>query len=380
MNIASRGLTLTIVAALTLLAPASAQTRSGRTDTQPARTGAQAPARPARTGETSALSAKEKLNAWTLGLAGGLLEGAPIRLAAEIARVVDDGDNLHVLPIVTRGPTENVESLLYLKGVDAAILYADSLEEFKPSVPNIQQRISYILNLFYSELHVFVRPEIHSLQDLAGKRVNFNTPGTAAAYSGPLIFSRLGLEVEKTFLPHPVALQQMKSGDMAATVWITSKPIDPFVRGRWEPGFKFLPVEYDSRFEDYYLPAELDAADYPALIGQGERVGTIAVPTFLAAFNWPKGSDRYRRVARFVEYLFSRMETLQGSGFDPKVEGDQPGRDCSRSGPVSGSPGVVGPHSGRPGEGHRVEHRGPQRRHPDRSCAASGTGGPGGSA
>src|SRR4051794_23968500 len=44
------------------------------------------------------------MNAWTVGLAGGLLEGAPIRLAAEIARVVDDGDNLHVLPVVTRGP------------------------------------------------------------------------------------------------------------------------------------------------------------------------------------------------------------------------------------------------------------------------------------
>ena len=43
------------------------------------------------------------MNAWTVGLAGGLLEGAPIRLATEIARVVDDGPNLLVLPIVTRG-------------------------------------------------------------------------------------------------------------------------------------------------------------------------------------------------------------------------------------------------------------------------------------
>jgi hypothetical protein len=41
---------------------------------------------------------KEKMNAWTVGLAGGLLEGAPIRLAAEIARVVDDGPNMHILP------------------------------------------------------------------------------------------------------------------------------------------------------------------------------------------------------------------------------------------------------------------------------------------
>jgi hypothetical protein len=58
---------------------------------------------------------KEKMNAWTVGLAGGLLEGAPIRLAAEMARIVDEGPNLHVLPIVTRGPTENLNSLLYLR-------------------------------------------------------------------------------------------------------------------------------------------------------------------------------------------------------------------------------------------------------------------------
>ena len=148
---------------------------------------------------------KERLNAWTIGLAGGLLEGAPIRLATDIARVVNDGGVMHVLPIVTRGPTESVNDLLYLKGVDTAIINSDSLEEYKSQVPQIQQRITYIINLFPSELHIFVRPEIKSLQDLVGKKVNFNTQGTAAAYSGPLIFSRLGLEVEKMFIPHPLA-------------------------------------------------------------------------------------------------------------------------------------------------------------------------------
>src|SRR4029077_1308769 len=137
-----------------------------------------------------------------VGLAGGLLEGAPIRLAYETARVANDGNHLHVLPIVKRGPTENVNDLLYLKGIDMAIIASDSLEEYKSQVPDIQRRLAYILNLFPSELHIFVRPEINSLRDLAGKKVNFNTQGTAAAYSGPLIFSRLGLEVEKTFIPH----------------------------------------------------------------------------------------------------------------------------------------------------------------------------------
>jgi TRAP-type uncharacterized transport system substrate-binding protein len=259
---------------------------------------------------------QEKINAWTVGLAAGLIEGAPLRLAAEMARVVDDGANLHVLPIVTRGPTENMNSLLYLRGIDLAIINSDALDEYKIQVPEIRRHITYLLNLFPSELHIFVRPEIQSLQDLVGKKVNFNTLGTAAAYSGPLIFSRLGINVEKTFIPHQVALQQMRKGDMAAVVFITSKPVDAFLRGQWEPGFKFLPVTYDSKFEDYYLPAVLEAAEYPALIKPGERISTIAVPTALVAYNWPAGSDRYRRVARFTDYLFTRVDKLQVAGFD----------------------------------------------------------------
>jgi NMT1-like family len=287
---------------------ADAQTSSGPTDLRSAPIARRAP-------EVQAIA---RLNAWTVGLAGGQLEGAPIRLATEIARVVDDGDNLHVLPIVTRGPAENVEALLYLKGVDAAIINSDALEQFKSLVPNIQQRIVYILNLFPSELHVFVRPEIKSLNDLKGKKVNFNTPGTSAAYSGPLIFERLKLDVEKTFIPHQVALEQMRTGqgDMAAVVFITSKPIDAFLRGKWDPGFKFLPVP----FEDFgfYLPSTLTSSDYPQLIPQGQEVQTIAVPTILAAFSWPKGSDRYKRVARLTDYLFDRLDKLQGPSFHPK--------------------------------------------------------------
>jgi NMT1-like family len=261
---------------------------------------------------------RERLNAGTIGLAGGLLEGAPIRFATEIARVVNDGGAVHVLPIVTRGPTENVNDLLYLRGVDTAIINSDSLEEYKSQLPQIQQRIAYLLSLFPSELHIFVRPEIRSLSDLAGKKVNFNTQGTAAAYSGPLIFSRLGVDVEKMFIPHPVALEQMKRGEIAGVVFVTSKPVDAFVKGKWEQGFKFLPVEYGSKFEDYYLPSYLEPTDYPNLIAKGERIATIAVPTILASFNWRPRSPRYRRVARFVDELFSRTDKLQSPGFDQK--------------------------------------------------------------
>jgi TRAP-type uncharacterized transport system substrate-binding protein len=264
------------------------------------------------------IAAKERINAWTVGLAGGFIEGAPLRLAAEIARVVNEQDKLHVIPIVTQGATENVNSLLYLRGIDAAIINTDALDEYKAQMPFIEQRIVYILSLFPSELHIFVRPEIRSLDDLRGKKVNFNTQGTAAAYSGPLIFSRLGLNVDKMFIPHQVALEQMKRGEVSAVVFVTSKPVDAFLKGRWDPGFKFLAVEYDNKFEDYYLPSSIDTRDYPSLVPKGERIATIAVPTILAAYNWPQQSDRYRRVARLVDHLFSRLDRLQAPGFDPK--------------------------------------------------------------
>jgi TRAP-type uncharacterized transport system substrate-binding protein len=261
---------------------------------------------------------RDRLNAWTVGLAGGLLEGAPIHFATDIARVVNDGGAMQVLPVVTRGPTENVNDLLYLKGIDLAVINSDSLDEYKSQVPQIAQRITYLLCLFPSELHIFVRPEIRSLADLAGKKVNFNTQGTAAAYSGPLIFSRLGIDVEKTFVPHPLALEQMRRGEIAAVVFVTSKPVDAFVKGKWEEGFKFLPVEFGSKFEDYYRPSYLDSTDYPNLIAKGERIATIEVPTILAAYNWRPDTPRYRRVARLVDELFSRTDKLQLPGFDPK--------------------------------------------------------------
>src|SRR5262249_43756219 len=264
---------------------------------------------------------KLKLNEWTLGLAGGLLEGAPIRLATEIARVVNDGENLHVLPIVTRGPTENLNDLLFLKGVDMAIISSDSLEEYKQQLPDVSKRIKYILNLFPSELHIFVRPEIQSLADLRGKKVNFNTRGTAAAFTGPMMFSRMGLDVEQMFIPHPLAIEQMRRGEVAAVVFITSKPIDAFLKGKWEPGFKFLPVEYGPKFEDYYLPSTLDNKDYPNLVAAGAGVETIAVPTILTASNWPTKSARYRRAARFSAYLFTRVERPRAQGVGNKSTG-----------------------------------------------------------
>jgi len=265
---------------------------------------------------------KIKLNSWTIGLAAGQLEGAPLRFATELARVLDDGDNMRVLPIVTRGIFDNIYDLLYLRGVDAAVVYGDVLEHFRTNakIGSLEQRVNYIMPLFPSEVHVFVRPEINKLEDLAGKRVNFNTKGTAAAYTGPIMFDRLGIKVDAQFVPHPLALAEMLKDDKyAAVVFVSSKPLDAFLKPKWPEGFKFLPVPLTPSLEEYYVPAQLETGDYPALIPEGGKVQTIAVPSVLAVFNWPGDNERARRVARFIDYLFERFPKLQNeAGYHPK--------------------------------------------------------------
>ena len=262
---------------------------------------------------------RDRMNAWTIGLAAGLPEGAPLRFATELARVLDDADDMRVVPLITRGISDNLKDLLYLRGVDGAIVYGDSLQELSTQ-PAVQRKVNYIASLFPAELHVFVRPEIKSLDDLNGKVVNFNTKGTAAAYTGPIIFDRLQIKSVNKFVPHPVAMTQMIKGDeFAAVVFVSSKPLEAFAAKKWPEGFHFLPVPYSSKLGQYYLPSFLNDSDYPELIEGGQQVSTIAVPVVLAAFDWQKGSDRYRRMERFVKYFFARLPVLQNqAGYHPK--------------------------------------------------------------
>lgn len=275
------------------------------------------PNKPVSEGE---IAKAARLNSWTIGLAGGLLEGTFVRYAADLAKALDDSDNLRVLPIVTFGAVGNVSDLIYLKGVDVAITYSDVLDHFKnvEKIPGIEKRVSYIMPMFQGELHIYARPEIKTIEDLNGKKVNFNTVGSAANYTGGIIFDRLGIKAERIYDNNAIALEAMRKGEIAAIVHVVGKPNDLFAKFKPEPGFHFLPVEYSDKFQDYYVPAELTNADYPNLIPQGKSIETISVTALLAVYNWGQDTDRYRRVVRFTEYLVDRFDVLRRPPYQPK--------------------------------------------------------------
>src|SRR6516225_8284881 len=115
---------------------------------------------------------KMRKNAWTVGLAGGLIDGTYMRFADELAKVLDDGDNLRILPMVSYGAATNLDDLLYLRGIDLAVTQSDVFEYFRTErkTPNLQNRVHYILRLPIAELHVLAKTDIRSLEDLAGRK------------------------------------------------------------------------------------------------------------------------------------------------------------------------------------------------------------------
>ena len=85
-----------------------------------------------------------------------------------------------------------------------------------------------------------------------------------------------------------------------------------------EPGFHFLPIEFGPKLADYYVPCPLSHDDYPQLIPAGQMVDTLCMSAVLAVYNFPKGTDRARRLERFIQYYFERFDKLLQPSFHPK--------------------------------------------------------------
>jgi TRAP-type uncharacterized transport system substrate-binding protein len=263
---------------------------------------------------------RQRQNQWTIFLAGGTIDGSYLRFADEIGKVLDDGDEMRVIPAVTRGAASNLLDLLYLRGIDAALTQSDALEYFRTQrkAPNLETRVQYITRLPVSELHVAARADIHALEDLRGKRVAFGGAGTAAALTGPLVFQRLGIEVDPVFVERPTALKMLMAGEVSALLGSLPRPAEFFSRIPSNSGIHLVPVPFTKVLADLYVVGELTSADYPNLIPPGQRIDTIGTPCVLAVYNWPKNSDRYRRLERFVQYMFNRWDRLTQPPYHPR--------------------------------------------------------------
>jgi len=275
---------------------------------------------------------KQALNENTVTCITGTIGGTYVQIGADLASVLDDGNNLRVLPIVGRGSVQSVADILFLQGVDIGIVRADTLDylERKGFAKDIKRQFTYITKLYNEEMQIIAPKSIHSLRDLEGKTISVDLPNGGTFVTALTVAERLGMKANFVYIEQRIAMEKLKKGEIDAVIVVGGKPYKSVSTFNNDGRFHLVKVDYEKPLQGDYLPATLTSKDYPNLIAEGESVDTIAVPAVLAAYNWSPKTDRYRKLTNFVNAFFTKFPQFQKPPFHPKW------KEVSLSAPLPG--------------------------------------------
>jgi TRAP transporter TAXI family solute receptor len=253
------------------------------------------------------------------------------RFAEDIRNVVNDlrPDGIRVLPVLGVGGLQNLNDVLFLKGIDMGVVDEDNLQLLKKRDPvlyaNIEQRVQYITKLYNSEFHVLARNDINTYEDLRGKKVSFNQKDSQTEVTAEIVFKMLNIDVERSNYDNDEAIKKLRNGEISAMIILSGAPQSALVKLTSEDGVHFLPLDKQSlpghnvdAVLNHYLPIELTHDEYPALIPQGISVPTVGNRALLVTYAWPENSPRYNRLAKFVQEFFGKIDQFQDVARHPK--------------------------------------------------------------
>jgi TRAP-type uncharacterized transport system substrate-binding protein len=140
-----------------------------------------------------------RANTGTLGVISGGADGTYIRIAADLANVLD-GEDLRVLPMIGRGSLQNLRDIMFLRGVDIGIVQMDAREQLKAEKlqDSAVRRLRFITRLYNEEVHIIASRQITDIRQLDGQKVNIDKAGSGTNLTSRLIFEKLGIKPEVT--------------------------------------------------------------------------------------------------------------------------------------------------------------------------------------
>ena len=265
------------------------------------------------------------------------------RFAEDIRNVVNDlrPDGIRVLPVLGVGGLQNLNDVLFLKGIDMGVVEEDNLQILKQRNPrlyaDLEQRVQYITKLYNSEFHVVARNDILSYEDLRGKKVSFNQKDSQTEVTAEIVFKMLNIDVEHLNYDNDEAIRKLRDGEISAMIVVSGAPQAALAKLTKQDGLHFLPLDEKSfpgpngeAVLKQYQPTKLTADQYPALIPPGTSVPTVGNRALLVTYAWPENSARYVRMTKFVREFFGKIDLFQDGARHPKwreinIAADMPG-------------------------------------------------------
>jgi uncharacterized protein len=263
-----------------------------------------------------ALAEAASTKTW-LGIVAGPSASAESMHAADIARLFPPGASVRPLPVLGDSGAGNLALLLAAPSVNMAFVSADALAEAVEQDKGLSGKLDLILRLPPQELHILARSGIGTMTDVVGRQVNLGPEGSASARSAAAFFKTLGVKVEALYLDATEAVERLKRGTLSAAVVLEARPSPQIKAVPANAGIHLLPIPFGAPLDAAYLPARLDAGDYPNLIEAGAELPTVATGMVLLAAKARKQASP-ETIDSFVASLFSRFGELHAEGRHPK--------------------------------------------------------------
>jgi len=186
--------------------------------------------------------------------------GISVRIAEDLANLIDDGSTRRVLPVIGKGTLQNITDLKLLRGIDMAILQTDVLDYARQQnlFPGTEASASYITKLYNEEFHLLAGQNVSSVADLANQKVNLDLRGAGTAITAGRLFELLSIPAIATNDNQEVALDKLRRGEIAAIAFVAGKAgADlPQPRCRRWPAFSVHSSHYGGDGELYPNPAD----------------------------------------------------------------------------------------------------------------------------
>jgi len=265
---------------------------------------------------------REELNRGTVSIITGATEhvsNTDMPLVSEMADVLDERNELRVLRVIGSGSVQNVRDLLYLKGIDIAMVHSDVFTYLQQRnlYPTAEQKLRYIVNLYDELFHVVARQDIRDVKQLSGKKVVVGKPNSGSETSAHTLFTILGVKPVYVHYDWKTALEKVRSGEAAAMVYPTPKP-SRFLQQTDGEGLHFLELPFNKELLKTYYPTVLSSKDYPNLVPPGQQVETLQFGALMAVYNWQSKTQRYAKVSKFVERFLDNLDNFKKPSRHPR--------------------------------------------------------------
>lgn len=255
-------------------------------------------------------------------------------------------ENIPVEVATTNGALENIEQLLAAEGNGAvmAFMQEDVMDSLKRSTEEKHKALAERLvatPLYREEIHIVADKSIQNLKALDGKKIAVGQEGSGTWVTAANIFNLLGIRPSEMLRASPeAALAAVLEGQADAMIAVAGKPMHVLLNlmklKKEQPAMaekidnlRLLPVTEESLHQQY-LPAQLDAEDYPFLT---EPVNSISLRAYLVAEKLEAGSPQCEQRKKLAELINAAMPVLRSTGH-PKWQdlaqdsGPWPKDDC----------------------------------------------------